>query len=54
MKCLIVVPTSGYNTDLVRQEMLESSVDFKEISLYGKRLNIDPGIVYLAEKGWSR
>ncbi len=38
MKCLIVVPTSGYNTDLVRQEMLESSVDFKEISLYGKRL----------------
>lgn len=32
------MPTSGSNTDLVRQEMLESSVDFKEISLYGKRL----------------
>jgi 3-deoxy-7-phosphoheptulonate synthase len=35
---MIVVPTTGYNTDLVRENMLESSVDFKEISLYGKRL----------------
>jgi 3-deoxy-7-phosphoheptulonate synthase len=35
---MIVVPTSGPNTDIVRENMLESSVDFKEISLYGKRL----------------
>ena len=38
MSWLIVVPTSDYNTDIVRDNMLETSVDFKEISLYGKRL----------------
>ena len=40
MNSLIVVPTSGYNTDLVRENMLESSASFREISLYGKRLFI--------------